>query len=70
MARADEPRTVGTLAEDLRTLGLGEGSIVFVHSSLSSLGWVAGRPVAVIQSPLDVLGPEGTLVPPCGVSDR
>lgn len=64
VARSDSPRTVGTLADDLRSLGLGEGAILIVHSSLSSLGWVAGGAVAVIQSLLDVVGPQGTIVMP------
>ena len=42
-------------AEDLQALGLREDTIVLVHSSLSSLGWVAGGPVAVIQALLDVV---------------
>jgi aminoglycoside 3-N-acetyltransferase len=64
VARSERPRTVGTLAEDLRALGLTPGAIVIVHSSLSSLGWVAGGAVAVIQALVDVVGPEGTIVMP------
>lgn len=62
IAHADRPRTVGTLAADLRALGLAQEATVLVHSSLSSLGWVAGGPVAVIQALFDVVGPEGTIV--------
>jgi aminoglycoside 3-N-acetyltransferase len=64
VARAERPRTVGTLTEDLRALGLARGATVLVHSSLSSLGWVAGGPVAVIQALLEVAGPDGTIVMP------
>ncbi|WDG29065.1 AAC(3) family N-acetyltransferase [Streptomyces sp. CA-278952] len=56
--------TRDSLASDLRTLGLEPGETVLVHSSLSSLGWVCGGPVAVVMALLDVLGDEGTLVVP------
>ena len=69
IARADVPRTVGTLADDLRKLGLVPGATVIVHSSLSSLGWVAGGPAAVILALLDVVGPQGTVVMPAHSGD-
>ncbi|MDX1932211.1 MAG: AAC(3) family N-acetyltransferase [Capsulimonadales bacterium] len=61
---ADLPRTRASLANDLRKLGLAEGSLVFLHSSLSRLGWVCGSSVTVLQAIFDVLGPTGTLVTP------
>ena len=60
----DLPRTRATLRKDLLTLGVRPGSVLLVHSSVRSLGWVAGGPVAVVQALLDVLGPRGTLVVP------
>jgi aminoglycoside 3-N-acetyltransferase len=66
------PVTVGSLREDLRVLGVETGMVLLVHSSLSSLGWVNGGPVAVIQALEEALGPEGTLVMPAhsaGLSD-
>jgi len=69
ITRAPAPRTRETLAEDFRALGLRPGMTVLVHSSLSSLGWVAGGPVAVVQALMDVLTPDGTLVMPTHSGD-
>ena len=52
------------IAEALQTLGLGAGHIVFVHSSLSSIGYVEGGADAVVDAFLDVLGSTGTIVVP------
>jgi aminoglycoside 3-N-acetyltransferase len=60
----DTPRTRASVAADLRALGLTQSGVLLVHSSLSSLGWVCGGPVAVVGALLDVLGPSGTLVVP------
>ncbi|MEU1520280.1 AAC(3) family N-acetyltransferase [Streptomyces sp. NPDC005811] len=53
-----------TLAAQLRDLGVEPGETLLVHSSLSSLGWVCGGSVAVVQALRDALGPDGTLVVP------
>lgn len=47
-----------------RALGLQAGDMVFVHSSLSSIGRVHGGAETVVDAFLDVLGPGGTLVVP------
>ena len=69
VARSERPRTVATLSDDLRALGLAKASTVLVHSSLSSLGWVAGGPVAVIEALLAVVGTDGTVVMPAHSGD-
>jgi aminoglycoside 3-N-acetyltransferase len=48
----------------LKRMGLGEGDIVLLHSSLASLGRVDGGAATVIQAFLNVIGTEGTLVVP------
>ena len=52
------------ITEALQTIGLQAGHIVFVHSSLSSIGYVEGNANAVVDAFLDVLGSTGTLVVP------
>jgi len=70
IAGTPAPRTRRTLAEDLRRLGLRAGDLVLLHSSLSSLGWVAGGAPAVVLALRDVLGAAGTLVVPTQTGDN
>ena len=58
------PLTRLAIAEALRSLGLKLGGIVFMHSSLSSMGRVEGGADTVVDALLDVLGSEGTLAVP------
>lgn len=69
IARTPTPRTRASLARDLTALGIEPGMVLLVHSSLSSLGWVNGGPVAVVQALQDALTPEGTLVIPAHSGD-
>lgn len=64
IARTNAPVTRDRLTDELRSLGLGNGDLVLVHSSLRSLGWVNGGPVAVIQALLEAVGGDGTVVMP------
>ncbi|HWQ93341.1 MAG TPA: AAC(3) family N-acetyltransferase [Clostridia bacterium] len=56
--------TSAAIAAGLRQLGLAEGDIVLLHSSLASVGLVEGGAAAVVQAFLDVLGGKGTLLAP------
>ncbi len=58
------------LAADLRKLGVIEGGVLLVHSSLSALGYVPGGPETVIRGLLAALGPEGTLLLPALTYER
>ncbi len=48
----------------LREVGLGEGDVVLVHSSLSRFGQVEGGADAVIDALLEAVGESGTVVVP------
>lgn len=56
--------TLSRMTHDLRALGVHEGGVLLVHSSLRTLGHVEGGPETVIQALLGALGPEGTLLMP------
>lgn len=58
------PVTYDRLREDLQKLGVRSGDILFVHSSLSAIGWVCGGQVAVCNALLDTVGRDGTIVMP------
>jgi aminoglycoside 3-N-acetyltransferase len=53
-----------TIVDDLRRLSVCAGQVVFVHSSLSSLGQVQGGAGTLVDAFLEVIGPKGTLVVP------
>ena len=59
-----DPLNREQIGASLRTLGLKAGDILFVHSSLSSIGYVDGGADTVVDAILGVLGPTGTLVVP------
>ncbi len=57
-------QTRDEIAAALRSLGLPAGANVFVHSSMSSIGYVEGGADSIVGALLGVLGPAGTLIVP------
>ena len=65
-----------TVVRDLRGIGLGDGDVVEVHSSLRRVGHVKGGAATLVEALLDLVGPDGTVVmsayplsPPMEVTD-
>ena len=56
--------TRAELAAGLVRLGVAAGDTLFIHSSLKSLGYVEGGPLAVIRALQDAVGPQGSLLLP------
>lgn len=56
--------TVNSIYNDLLNLGVKDGDVVLVHSSLSSMGWVCGGAPTAIMALQQAVGENGTLVMP------
>jgi aminoglycoside 3-N-acetyltransferase len=52
------------IASELSDLGIRQGDVVMIHSSLSALGPVNGGAETVVDALLDSVGPSGTLLVP------
>ncbi|WP_042350154.1 AAC(3) family N-acetyltransferase [Bacillus massiliogorillae] len=63
------PNTTHSLIKEFSDLGIKKGMSIIVHSSLKSLGWVCGGPIAVVEALMEVVGEEGTIVMPTHSSD-
>lgn len=66
---SDFPITKTRLIEDLNSGGLKSGQTVIIHSSLSSLGWVCGGPITLIQALIEVVTKNGNIVMPTHSED-
>lgn len=58
------------LIKDFNSIGLEKGDLIFVHSSLRSIGFVDNGPISVIEAIMDVIGSTGTLVFPTFSIDK
>lgn len=74
MADEGSRRTIdrGTLAEQLRVLGVRQGDVLVLHCAFRAVRPVDGGPDGLIDALLEALGPRGTLVMPswAGVDDE
>jgi aminoglycoside 3-N-acetyltransferase len=59
-----------TLKQQLHQLGIKAGDALIVHSSLKSMGWIAGGAQAVVEALLETITGEGTLVMPSQSADN
>ena len=64
LERSEPHVTRERLAADLRALGITEGDVLFVHSSLKSLGFVEGGAESVLGALRDAVGASGSLLLP------
>ena len=58
------PNTADTLLDDIKAIGIMEGDVLLVHSSLSALGWVCGGAPTVVAALLKAVGINGTVAMP------
>lgn len=57
------------IVTDLRALGIAPGQTLMLHASVKAVGKIMGGPNVILQSLLDVLGTEGTLMMYAGWQD-
>jgi aminoglycoside 3-N-acetyltransferase len=65
----ERPATTASLLADLRELGVAAGDVLIVHTSLRSMGWVAGGAAAVVDALLAAVGADGTVTMPAHSGD-
>jgi aminoglycoside 3-N-acetyltransferase len=59
-----------TLKKQLGTLGIKSGDNIIVHSSLKSMGWIAGGAQAVVEALLETVTRTGTIIMPAQSPDN
>ncbi|CAM3190866.1 AAC(3) family N-acetyltransferase [Filibacter tadaridae] len=59
-----------TVINQLHNLGIKAGDNLIVHSSLKSMGWIAGGAQAVVEALMEAVTTEGTIVMPAQSPDN
>ncbi|MFD1030042.1 aminoglycoside N(3)-acetyltransferase [Metaplanococcus flavidus] len=59
-----------SLKKQLKELGIGKSSRIMVHSSLMSMGWIAGGAQAVVEALMETVTESGTIVMPSQSADN
>ena len=59
-----KPVVKGDILSAFRSLGLGKGHSLIVHTSLSRIGYVCGGAQTVIEALIETVGEEGTIMMP------
>jgi len=59
-----------TIKLQLKALGLRSGDLLMVHSSMKSIGWIAGGAQAVVEALMETITNEGTIVMPAQSADN
>ena len=62
--RTKYPNTVESMTSELRALGIEEGDVAIVHSSMSAIGWVCIDASSVVRALINAFSDEGTIVMP------
>ncbi|WP_142826826.1 aminoglycoside N(3)-acetyltransferase [Planococcus soli] len=65
-----EFQSKATLKRQLQQLGIAAGDALMVHSSLKSMGWIAGGAQAVVEALMETITETGTLVMPAQSADN
>ncbi len=59
-----------TLKKQLGSLGIKSGDNIIIHSSLKSMGWIAGGAQAVVEALMETVTRNGTIVMPAQSGDN
>ncbi len=65
-----EFQSKASLQRQLKTLGIQKGDNVMIHSSLKSMGWIAGGAQAVVEALMETVTDSGTIVMPSQSADN